>query len=91
MQNKVNTVVIPGDVIGYIADSKLHLGPGIIQNRDTLIATKAGILRYKPPDRYWIENNQKRVLTLLILRFTSSNDCFLIIVNEERVYHLFSI
>jgi exosome complex component RRP40 len=66
MQNKINTIVIPGDVIGEITDTKLQLGTGIIQNKDTLIATKAGILRHKPPDKYWIENNQKRVLLTMI-------------------------
>jgi exosome complex component RRP40 len=60
MQNKIDTVVIPGDVIGEIRTTKLQLGAGIIQNKDTLIATKAGVLRHKPPDKYWIENNQKR-------------------------------
>ena len=40
----------------------MRIGPGLMQNKDTLFATKAGHLKYSPQHKfYWIENNQKRV------------------------------
>ena len=63
MLEKVNQVVIPGDVIGSLAGSSsgIRLGQGLIQNQENIVATKAGVLRHKPPDRFWVESNHKRV------------------------------
>ncbi|KAM9946248.1 hypothetical protein ACTFIZ_010314 [Dictyostelium cf. discoideum] len=53
--------VVPGDVIGKIGDLKVRIGPGLLQTKDTVLATKAGVLRYSKFHRfYWIENEQKR-------------------------------
>lgn len=62
MDKLVDKVVIPGDVIGQVEGGMtIRLGPGLIQMEESIIATKAGLLRFKAPDRFWIENNQKRV------------------------------
>lgn len=54
--------VVPGDVVGLVGTQELRIGPGLMQHKDTIIATKAGILRYKEKQKYyWVENNQKRV------------------------------
>lgn len=59
---KVNTVLSAGEVVGEVGESTvLKLGPGLIQNQNTVTTTKAGILRLKPPDTFFIENSQKRV------------------------------
>ena len=58
----MDRVVISGDIIGQVDNGMtIRLGPGLIQMEESIIATKAGILRFKSPDRFWIENNQKRV------------------------------
>lgn len=50
--NMVNRVVMPGDVLGSIKDiqqqsdtknTKLRLGPGLRQEKDTVIAFKSGV------------------------------------------------
>lgn len=73
--NMVNRVVMPGDVLGSIKDiqqqsdtknTKLRLGPGLRQEKDTVIAFKSGVLRHRSPATYWIDTNQKRVCTILI-------------------------
>lgn len=60
IDDKVNTVVLPGDIVGTISDLKLRLGPGrlqslnnqqlivlgLLQNKENIVATKSGILRY---------------------------------------------
>jgi hypothetical protein len=63
MQALVDEAVLPGDVVGNIVGSSeaIRLGPGLTQNGEAIVATKAGILRYRGPDKYWIENSQKRV------------------------------
>lgn len=42
----------------------MRIGPGLMQNKDIIYATKAGYLKYSPQHKfYWLENNQKRVCT----------------------------
>jgi len=61
MDELIDQVVLPGDIIGTVTgEKKIRLGPGLMQNEDAIMATKAGLLRYKA-DRYWVENTQKRV------------------------------
>ncbi|KAK5577957.1 hypothetical protein RB653_002905 [Dictyostelium firmibasis] len=61
MDSLVDEFVVPGDVIGKIGDLKVRVGPGLLQTKDTILATKAGVLRYSKFHRfYWIENEQKR-------------------------------
>lgn len=62
MNTMVDQIVIPGTIIGSLDISgTIRLGPGLIQDHDNVIATKAGILRSKNSQKYWIENSQKRV------------------------------
>jgi exosome complex component RRP40 len=64
MDAKTNVPVVPGDVIGRLTATQtttIRLGQGLIQDGDTIIATKAGILRFRAPDKYYIEASQKRV------------------------------
>ena len=66
---KVNTVVLPGDIICKIQDIesssdsryKLKLGPGLRQEDDEILAFKAGVLRSRDPQIFWVDTNQKRV------------------------------
>lgn len=61
MDELIDQVVLPGDVIGTVTgEKKIRLGPGLMQDEDSIMATKAGLLRYKA-ERYWVENTQKRV------------------------------
>lgn len=63
-------IVLPGDLIPVDTESKVVLGPGLRQEGEDVVATKAGILRHiESGNRWWIESNQKRV------RLTSKNDC----------------
>lgn len=38
----------------------LRLGPGLVQRGERLVATRAGMLRYRPPCSYWVESNGRR-------------------------------
>ncbi|OBZ83974.1 putative exosome complex component rrp40 [Choanephora cucurbitarum] len=56
-------VVLPGDVIDVNTESTIVLGPGLRQESDQVVATKAGFLRHlEVGNRYWIESNQKRYI-----------------------------
>ena len=59
--------VLPGDSI-LIDSESLVLGPGLImQNEDSIISTKAGILHSKENETKWfVESNQRRVGETLI-------------------------
>lgn len=55
-------VVLPGDVIDVNTESTVILGPGLRQEGEDVVATKAGILRHlEAGNRWWVESNQKRV------------------------------
>lgn len=60
-------VVLPGDVISEATESAIEhggtivLGPGLRQEGESIVATKAGILKHLTSgNRWWIESNQKR-------------------------------
>ena len=65
----VNHVVMPGDVIGNVADleaalegkSKIKFGPGLREENGVILAYKAGVLRHRNPATYLIDCNQRRV------------------------------
>lgn len=69
----VNRVVMPGDVIGNVADleatiegkSKIKLGPGLREENGVILAYKAGVLRHRKPATYLIDCNQRRVRLVL--------------------------
>ncbi|RZC40751.1 hypothetical protein BDFB_006213, partial [Asbolus verrucosus] len=59
--------VYPGDVIKEIKSVKgvTILGPGLKRNEaepNTLRITRAGKLRFKPPNTYWVDHAQKRYI-----------------------------
>ncbi|OQS07022.1 exosome complex exonuclease RRP40 [Thraustotheca clavata] len=57
--------VLPGDdVTTSIANTnqKLRLGAGLVASGTQVLATNAGVLRYRPPNRYWIDFNHKRYI-----------------------------
>ena len=55
-------IVLPGDVIEVNTEATVVLGPGLRQEGDNVVATKAGLLRHlENGNRWWIESNQKRV------------------------------
>lgn len=60
-------IVLPGDVIDVDTESTVVLGPGLRQEGDEVVATKAGILRHlETGNKWWIESNQKRVKYFLL-------------------------
>ncbi|KAL9648819.1 hypothetical protein ABK040_003751 [Willaertia magna] len=68
--NKLNHALLPGDAVGQLKEEfsnqqTIKIGHGLIQHNDSIIATKAGILRYIPPNRYFIENNQHRYIPMV--------------------------
>jgi exosome complex component RRP40 len=65
IKEKVNKVVIPGETVGQVEFVGIKLGVGLIQDKGDIVATKAGILRCKNPDTYFIENSQKRYVPSL--------------------------
>lgn len=61
---KENTVVIPGDVLGSLTSDtigKSQLGPGLRLDGTTVVVCRAGVLRYRTPNSYWVDSNFKRV------------------------------
>lgn len=65
----VNRVVMPGDVIGNVADleatleekRKMKFGPGLREENGFILAYKAGVLRHRNPATYLIDCHQRRV------------------------------
>ncbi|XP_015759681.1 PREDICTED: putative exosome complex component rrp40 [Acropora digitifera] len=64
----VNRVVMPGDIIGNVADletssgkrATLKFGPGLREENGVILAFKAGVLRHRKPATYLIDSNQRR-------------------------------
>ena len=58
----VGGVVLPGDAILVDRSTKKTiLGPGLRQDGDLVLATKAGVVKMNETDVYWVESHQKRV------------------------------
>ena len=65
----LNRVVLPGDVIGSVADlegrlegkNKIKLGPGLREVNGVIMAYKAGVFRHRNSSIYMIDCNQRRV------------------------------
>ncbi|CAN0238754.1 unnamed protein product, partial [Discosporangium mesarthrocarpum] len=61
----VPSVTLPGDDVTEIVTrttTNLRLGAGLIQRGDNVLATRAGMLRYRPPCTYWVESNGRRYI-----------------------------
>jgi exosome complex component RRP40 len=58
-------IVMPGEVILTSKEikkeiKKIVLGPGLKTDFENIVVTKAGVLRKKEPNTYWIDSYQKR-------------------------------
>ncbi|KAK6638062.1 hypothetical protein RUM44_008487 [Polyplax serrata] len=65
MEPRVNSVVVPGDVILSLSSeikNKIIVGPGLRVSSDKIIATKCGVLHKKGPNVYWVDSRQKRYI-----------------------------
>lgn len=66
MKVVVGDVVLPGDqceAIATIAEkSKVILGPGLRKEVDGVFITKAGLLRRRAPNTFWVDSYQKRYI-----------------------------
>ncbi|KAG7308381.1 hypothetical protein JYU34_005578 [Plutella xylostella] len=64
MKVSIGDVVLPGDYCDEIVSvgekSRVLLGPGLRKEFDKVYMTKAGILRKKNPNTYWVDSHQKR-------------------------------
>ena len=57
--------VLPGDDVTAAvtrASRNLALGDGLVQQGEAVIAVRAGVLRYRPPNKYWVEHNQRKYI-----------------------------
>lgn len=62
---KVGSCVIPGDIVGRF-ESDVKIGSGLMQENSVIIATKAGVLQFREPNKFWVENSQRRVCFSII-------------------------
>lgn len=66
MKISVGDVVLPGDFcdeITTVAEKiKVILGPGLRKEHNKVFAAKAGVLRKRAPNTYWIDSYQKRYI-----------------------------
>ena len=84
----LNRVVLPGDVIGSVADlegilegkNKIKLGPGLREVNGVIMAYKAGVFRHRNPSIYMIDCNQRRVSIFEVFLFTTPGFFLLITV-----------
>uniref|UniRef100_A0A224YY06 Exosome complex component RRP40 n=1 Tax=Rhipicephalus zambeziensis TaxID=60191 RepID=A0A224YY06_9ACAR len=60
----VNKLVLPGDVVDVSAtdEKKCIVGPGLRKEGERVVATRAGILKHRRPNTYWVEGHQKRYI-----------------------------
>ncbi|XP_064477486.1 exosome complex component RRP40-like [Ornithodoros turicata] len=73
-----NELILPGDKVDIpVTDhSKCVLGPGLHKQDDSIISTKAGILRSRNKNTYWVEAHQKRYVP-------AKGDCVIGIVTAK--------
>eukprot|EP01104_Vermistella_antarctica_P018104 TRINITY_DN6601_c0_g1_i1.p1 TRINITY_DN6601_c0_g1~~TRINITY_DN6601_c0_g1_i1.p1 ORF type:complete len:252 (+),score=64.14 TRINITY_DN6601_c0_g1_i1:67-756(+) len=61
-----NTPVLPGECVGVVDDGAIvKIGVGLMQEGNNITSTKAGVLRWKKPNTYWVETNQKKYVPAL--------------------------
>lgn len=56
-------IVLAGDVLTEQVDSfssNAKLGPGLLHKADQVVASKSGLMKFREPDLFWIDFNQKR-------------------------------
>ncbi|KAG5079741.1 hypothetical protein JHK86_003806 [Glycine max] len=84
--NLVDQSVCPGDVIldlSNMTNQTIKLGGGLRQDCDAISVMKAGRLRFSKPNKYWVENSQKRYVphaedSVLGIVVDSRSDNFLV-------------
>uniref|UniRef100_A0ACD5VJU8 Uncharacterized protein n=1 Tax=Avena sativa TaxID=4498 RepID=A0ACD5VJU8_AVESA len=92
----VDDYVVPGDVILDLADmtnQTIKLGAGLRQDCDTIQVTSAGRLRLSKPNKYWVENSQKRYIpsvedTVLGIVVDTKPDNFLVDIKGPNLAFL---
>eukprot|EP01129_Flabellula_baltica_P009535 TRINITY_DN3909_c0_g1_i1.p1 TRINITY_DN3909_c0_g1~~TRINITY_DN3909_c0_g1_i1.p1 ORF type:complete len:173 (-),score=34.20 TRINITY_DN3909_c0_g1_i1:263-781(-) len=66
LSESVDRVVVPGEIIGLINEGEsITLGVGLFLQRNSVLVTTAGVLRYKEQNQnktYFVENNQRRYI-----------------------------
>lgn len=74
----VNTLVLPGDTIEASAtdQKKCIVGPGLRKEGERIVATRAGILKHRRPNTYWVEGHQKRYIP-------AKGDCVIGVVTSK--------
>jgi len=60
----VNSMVFPGHKITLKPQLRVRLGLGLLEDKDAVIASKAGFLRQSGSNRIWVDNSQKRYIPL---------------------------
>ncbi|KAK7263632.1 hypothetical protein RJT34_31225 [Clitoria ternatea] len=84
--NLVDQLVCPGDVVldlSSMTNQTIKLGGGLRQDCDVISVMKAGRLRFSKPNKYWVENSQKRYVphpedSVLGIVVDSRSDNFLV-------------
>ncbi|KAJ6888670.1 hypothetical protein NC652_029684 [Populus alba x Populus x berolinensis] len=82
----IDNLVVPGDVVvdlSSMTNQTIKLGGGLRQDCDAISVMKAGKLRFSKPNKYWVENSQKRYVpcaedSVLGIVVDSKSDNFLI-------------
>lgn len=66
MKVSIGDVVLPGDYCEEICavgeKSRVIIGPGLQKEIDHVYVTKAGVLKKKKPNTFWVDNYQKRYI-----------------------------
>mmetsp|Transcript_8699 Transcript_8699/g.11465 ORF Transcript_8699/g.11465 Transcript_8699/m.11465 type:complete len:272 (+) Transcript_8699:188-1003(+) len=61
----VAQAVVPGDDVTAAVtrrSRKIRLGDGLLQQGQKVVSSRAGSLRYRPPNIYWVDSNHKRYI-----------------------------
>ena len=65
MAAHMDKIVMPGDKVDNLQKSessqKVILGPGLRADSEDVYCCKAGVLKFREPNVYWIDTYQKRV------------------------------
>ncbi|XP_013416480.1 exosome complex component RRP40 [Lingula anatina] len=63
---EVGSVVLPGDQVRLMINTedstRFVTGPGLRRDSDQVTVSKAGILKHKEPNIYWVDSRQKRYI-----------------------------
>ncbi|PKA53541.1 hypothetical protein AXF42_Ash009037 [Apostasia shenzhenica] len=92
----IDKSVFPGDIIldlTSMPDQTIKLGAGLRQDCDVVSAVKYGILRFKKPNKYWVESSQKRYVpsaedTVLGVVMDAKPDNFLVDIKGPMIAFL---